>query len=174
MESDDVAPVRFASRHEVLETEARLIASGLPLIRRCKTELAQLLGMGYHSFVHYISGQRRLPLDVLAAMSVAGDKVPEARAWCVAFARELVGRWGYTVVPPESTGDVLALVAQGERLASEMAARTIQDLAGDGVIDAEEAARHLPQARANAENARKLEEALVKVASQIDVKRSIA
>jgi hypothetical protein len=170
MEADDTAPTRFAARHEVLESEARLVAAGLPLIRRVKTDLAQLVGMSYHMFIHYITGARRLPLDLLASMQLAGDKVPEAREWCLAFARELVGRWGYTITPPDGDGDVVALVAKGERLASQISAGTLEDLAGDGVIDPGEAARRLPQARAQAANARMLEEALAKVASQVSVK----
>jgi len=170
MESDDMFPRRFEARHEVMEAAAQLIAAGLPKIRRVKTELAQLLGMNYQMFINYFTGSRLLVLDVLSAMQVAGDKVPEARAWCIEFARALVGRWGYTITPPEGTGEVVALVQQELRLASEIAAGTMQDQAGDGVIDAAEAARRLPQARELADNARALEEAYARVASQVSVK----
>lgn len=164
MEADETAPVRFAERHEVLEAEARLVAAGLPEIRRVKTDLAQLLGMSYHMFIHYITGARRLPLDVIASMQIAGDKVPEARAWCLSFARELVGRWGWTLTPPDASGDVVTQAAAAARIASDLAAGTMEDLAGDGVITAAEAGRRLPQAREHLENARRLTAALTVLA----------
>lgn len=164
MEADDTAPVRFATRHEVLEAEARLVASGLSEIRRVKTDLAQLLGMSYHMFIHYITGARRLPLDVIAAMQIAGDKVPEAREWCIAFARALVGRWGWTLTPPDSSGDVVAQAAAAARLAADLAAGTMEDLAGDGIITAAEAFTRLPQAEANLRNAQRLSAALTVLA----------
>jgi len=167
MEADEMAPDRFATRPEVTDAEARLIAAARPHVRRVMTDLAVLLAMGYDLLSKYVNGARRMPLDVIAAMQLAGDKVPEARQWCLAFARELVGRWGYTITPPEGTGDVISLVVQGERLASELSAGTMEDLAGDGVIDPSEAARRLPQARKMAETARELEEALCKMASQV-------
>jgi hypothetical protein len=169
MEADDTAPVRFAARHEVLEAEARLIAAALPSVRRVKTDLAQLLGMSYHMFIHYITGQRRLPFDLLAAMQVAGDKVPEAREWCLALARELVGRWGWTLTPPQHHGDVVAQAAAMDRIASDLAAGTMEDLRGDGIISAEEAQRRLPQAHKAAATAQRLVAALTVVASAHDV-----
>lgn len=170
MEADETAPVRFASRHEVLEAEARLVAAGLPEIRRVKTDLALLVGMSYHMFIHYITGARRLPIDVIAAMQLAGDKVPEAREWCLAFARAMVGRWGWTLTPPDSSGDVVAQAAAAARLASDLAAGTMEDLAGDGIITAAEAGRRLPQARQHLENARRLSAALYVLATSPDKK----
>lgn len=168
MEADEMRPDRFHAHPEVLEAEAHLISAARSSARRVMTDLAQLLGLGYDLFAKYINGARVMPLDVVAAMQLAGDKVPEAREWCVSFARELVGRWGWTLTPPNGSGEhLIALVAQNDRLASQISAGTLEDLEGDGIIDPSEAARRLPQARAAAANARQLEEALTRVASQV-------
>jgi hypothetical protein len=174
MEADEMRSDRFHAHPEVIDAEARLIAAARPATRRVMTDLAQLLGMSYDLFVKYTTGARVMQFDVLAAMQIAGDKVPEAREWCLSFARELVGRWGWTLTPPRGSGDVVALVAQGDRLASDLAAGTMEDLAGDGIIDPSEAARRLPQARANADNARQIEEALSRVASMVIPAKGVA
>lgn len=165
MESDEMRAHRFETRPEVLEAEAHLIAAARPHVRRVTTDLALLLGLGYDLFAKYVSGARQMPFDVIAALALAGDKVPEAREWCLAFARELVGRWGWTLTPPKVGGDLVGLVARTDRLASQIAAGTLQDLAGDGEVDADEAAARLPLVREAVAATRQLEESMARLAA---------
>lgn len=164
MEADEMRPDRFNAQPEVLDAEAHLIAAARPKVRRNMTDLAVLLGLGYDLLAKYVNGARVMPMDVLASMQLAGDKVPEAREWCLAFARALVGRWGWTLTPPDTTGDVVTHAAASARSASDLAAGTMEDLAGDGVITPTEADRRLPKALENLENARRLTMALTELA----------
>lgn len=165
-------PDRFATQPEVLDAEARLIAAARPAVRRAMTDLALLLGFGYDLLGKYINGARVMPMDVLAAIQLAGDKVPEAREWCLSFARELVGRWGWTLTPPDASGDVVAQAAAASRMASDLAAGTMEDLEGDGVITSAEAARRLPQAQKILDNARRLTSALTVLAHTDQAEKS--
>ena len=132
-------------REEIVDIEARLVASGVPIVRRCLTDMALLLGVGYESFVKWMNGSKTLPMDVIAAMKWASRRVPEARDWCVAVARELLPE-GWTITPPPEHRDAVQLVGDVDQGASALAAQTIRALA-DGHYTAGEAAAQLPAVR---------------------------
>lgn len=147
IEADGQRAARFETHthhDEILEAEARLVAAGNPHVRRCGTDLATLLGLGHDAFIKFVSGARLMPMDIVASMQWAGRRVPEAREWCIAFARELVAPFGWTLTPPTVEVDLVVLFADVDNLASQASGRAMHAMA-DGKIDAKEAGEQLPQ-----------------------------
>lgn len=162
IEADGQRAARFEThthRDEILEAEARLVAAGNPHLRRCGTDLATLLGLGHDAFIKFMGGARVMPMDIVASMQWAGRRVPEAKEWCIALARELVAPFGWTLTPPTVEVDLVLLFSDVDNLASQAAGRAMHAMA-DGKIDAKEAGDQLPDVAALRKRVEELESSL--------------